>query len=634
MKTQERILLIVSLALVVLALTGTVLSRYWVNAPLTNNLKKEGDQGGGLVDEQPLVTAQRLASIAATLQEQEFAQNALRIADHEVDLAFASALRGATMHAAQLSPAARPIMAKIQDLQAQIKAEQDDVAHLKTQLAKAADAQKTGIQGDLELQGALLEVSQEELEGAQQELARAGGDPRAAIQSLQDQHEAAHQLVGSGAMATMNAMASASTNSQPAPELTQSRSGISQFRAWWALNAKSQELTHAREELTVRQEDLNRQHTVREQAAKGDAPAQPANGQQTSGGGAGASSGLASQDSGSSTLVSTLKRVADAQKNLSELDKRVQDLQQLDDIYGNWGADVKGRKRAFVVGLLEAGLWVTALLLLVYLADPLFQTILGWFGAESRRLNNVRVAGRFAVQVAGVALALLVIFGIPSQLATVVALAGAGLTVALKDFIVGFIGWFTLMGPNGIRPGDWVEIDGVGGEVLEIGPLHTILLETGSWTDAGHPTGRKVSIVNSYAIEGHFFNFSTTGQWLWDEIQVPVPSDVEPQPIIDAIQKIVVAETEANARQADQEWQHVVSVRGKHPFSAAPSISVQPTSGGINVLIRYITRPMEWRDRRSRLYRQIIEILRAKHIPEPPPVAESPGPQHPSAVPQ
>jgi small-conductance mechanosensitive channel len=99
-------------------------------------------------------------------------------------------------------------------------------------------------------------------------------------------------------------------------------------------------------------------------------------------------------------------------------------------------------------------------------------------------------------------------------------LATAGLTVGLKDFIVGFIGWFVLMGKNGIRLGDWVEINGVTGEVVEIGPFHTVLLETGNWTDSGHPTGRRVTFTNSFAIEGHYFNFSTTGQWLWDELTV------------------------------------------------------------------------------------------------------------------
>ena len=51
-----------------------------------------------------------------------------------------------------------------------------------------------------------------------------------------------------------------------------------------------------------------------------------------------------------------------------------------------------------------------------------------------------------AAQLIGVLVILLVLFGPPSQLSTVLALAAAGLTVALKDFIVAFFGWFVLMG--------------------------------------------------------------------------------------------------------------------------------------------------------------------------------------------
>ena len=46
------------------------------------------------------------------------------------------------------------------------------------------------------------------------------------------------------------------------------------------------------------------------------------------------------------------------------------------------------------------------------------------------------------------------------------------------------------------------------------------MLETGNWTANGHPTGRRVSFLNGYAIRGKYFNFSTVGQWMWDEIKV------------------------------------------------------------------------------------------------------------------
>ena len=42
------------------------------------------------------------------------------------------------------------------------------------------------------------------------------------------------------------------------------------------------------------------------------------------------------------------------------------------------------------------------------------------------------------------------------------------------------------MGKNGIRVGDWVEINGVSGEVIKIGVLKTVLLESGNWTETGH----------------------------------------------------------------------------------------------------------------------------------------------------
>src|ERR1019366_4687804 len=96
---------------------------------------------------------------------------------------------------------------------------------------------------------------------------------------------------------------------------------------------------------------------------------------------------------------------------------------------------------------------------------------------DGQRLHQLRVIARITLQVVAVLLILLILFGPPTQLSTIIGLVTAGLTVAMKDFIVAFFGWFTLMGKNGIRVGDWVEIEGVSGEVIESGLLNTELLE-------------------------------------------------------------------------------------------------------------------------------------------------------------
>ena len=232
---------------------------------------------------------------------------------------------------------------------------------------------------------------------------------------------------------------------------------------------------------------------------------------------------------------------------------------------------------------------------------------------EKKRLMSARVVVRFAVQALGALVILFLIFGAPNQTPTILGLAGAGLTVALKDFIVGFIGWFVLMGRNGIRVGDWVEINGVGGEVVEINLLRTVLLETGNWTDAGHPTGRKVAFVNSYAVEGHYFNFSTSGQWSWDELQVLIPAGEDPYPVVDKIQKLVVAETQANSSLAEQEWQRATTRYRVKSFSAIPSLNLRPTPAGVEVMIRYIVHAHERFDVRARLYGAIVELLHQPH---------------------
>ena len=316
-----------------------------------------------------------------------------------------------------------------------------------------------------------------------------------------------------------------------------------------------------------------------------------------------------------------LRRLSERQKHLAALDKRIQDNQDLADVYGNWLGLVQARKQAIIYGFIRSALFILLVALGVYLANLAVDRFFSDLTPDRRRMRTLRVVVRFVVQAVGVLLVLFIVLGIPSQMPTILGLAGAGLTVALKDFIVAFFGWFALMGRNGIRVGDWVEIQGVVGEVSEISLLRTVLLETGNWNDTGHPTGRKVAFVNSFAIEEHFFNFSTSGQWLWDELQIMVPADENPYPILDAIQKLVTSATEGNARMAEEEWQRATQRDRLGSVSAAPAINLRPTPAGVEVHVRYITRAQERYATRAKLYQDIVALL---HQRQAEPAATSP----------
>src|ERR1700736_4573795 len=66
---------------------------------------------GPLVDQTPLLTAERLVQMPNPPEELPFAQEALRLADQEMDLAFAAAVREAEDHPPVLTAEAKAIQA-------------------------------------------------------------------------------------------------------------------------------------------------------------------------------------------------------------------------------------------------------------------------------------------------------------------------------------------------------------------------------------------------------------------------------------------------------------------------------------------------------------------------------------------
>jgi len=281
-----------------------------------------------------------------------------------------------------------------------------------------------------------------------------------------------------------------------------------------------------------------------------------------------------------------------------------------------------------VNGALRGVLIILGIAIVGLFVDGWIEGLLGKMSMDRRQVATLRTVTRVVLQIVGVLLILLVIFGPPRQLGTFLGLTGAGLTVALKDFVVGFFGWFVLMGKDGIRLGDWVEINGVTGEVVQLGMFHTVLLETGNWTDSSHPTGRRVTFTNSFAIEGHYFNFSTSGQWLWDEIQIVLPAGYNPYPIVEAIQKKVLEATSESARQAEQEWKSAARHGGRDTtaLSMAPAINVKPVIGGTQISVRYITRASDRSQLRAKLNHAAVDLLGQGVGGQAPPVWPQPAP--------
>ena len=599
MQKRQQIVAIVLVLLAMVTAYGIWMTRPGSPQPAATGENKSTAEGQSPVDQSPLTTAQRLAQLAATHDERMLAQEALRLADFDVDMAFDNALRQARLHPPPLSPEAKECHARVQKAEKFVRADQDRAKQLSEQVVKVPETKKDTVEADLIQAQADMELDQDELDDAKQDLIRAGGNVTDRIQALKKEHEDASH-------STSNAIPTG-------PEPVEQLGLIHRIIRWRELHEKQMELWQAKGETETALALLSAKHNALDAQVDQQKAAIPelshhSKSTKTESTGTHVSAGDKSQED-TATLLKKTQELADNQKVLSTYDKRIETKKELAAVYGQWIALVAAQQRQ----VLHRALMGCAIILGIGLLGLYFSTLLDSLvkklSMDRRQVESLRTAARVSLQIVALCLVLLVGFGPPGQLGTFLGLAGAGLTVALKDFIVGFLGWFVLMGKNGIGLGDWVEINGVTGEVVQIGPFHTVLLETGNWTDSGHPTGRRVTFTNGYAIEGHFFNFSTTGQWLWDELQVVLPAGQDSYPVIEALHKKVVEATRESAQIAEQELQSAGNSRELSGFSAEPAINVKPVIGGIELSVRYIARASERYKLRTQLNQAAVDLL-------------------------
>jgi small-conductance mechanosensitive channel len=587
MNRARTVIVLVMLIVLAVTLIGAFLTR-GVMADLPFLQARKGSWTGayvplGIVDQRPWQTAATLAALAQSTEEKKLARDAERLADHEVDQAFSQSLRQASLAQPKLSDKALALQKRVSELQQTVKNDEARIAAL----GVADGAKSAGTishNSEMEIAKAQLGLDQTELADSIEDLARESGDQRPKLQ----QELAARQA----AMKQYKDRASEDDGQTAVASAEQYRTLGQQLSTWRSLRNRRQLIAQA------------------EQLAKDDVAALTAD-RETLKAEAASPAAKTIEESGSER-IDRLQRISAQQNILSILTDRVGAQEQLVTLYGRWGQQAELQQKIVIHLTLQSLAFIAAICIVVILAGWGLQLALEKIVHDPRQKQTLKTVLNLGTQLIGLFLILLIIFGVPQQMPTILGLVTAGLTVVFQDFILAFCGWFVLMGPNGVRVRDWVEIDGVGGEVVQLGLFRTWLLETGNWTAHGHPTGRRVSFLNGYAIRGKYFNFSTVGQWMWDEIKISVPPDKSIHPLLKSIYESTVRITEADAIMAEAEWKRVTHEEGSPQFSAMPSVNLRPAGAGVDILIRYITRAGVRVETRNRLFAVIVELMQGE----------------------
>src|ERR1700687_797253 len=151
MKTKRKIAALVLLALLGAVAYGLFRTGQPASAPAVNAKASYGVAAQGpIVDATPLLTAQRLAQMPTTAEELPFAEEALRLGDHEMDLAFAAAVLDAAEHPPVLSAEAKEIQARLQQAERAVEADKVEAARLTAAYEKASADKKAALDAPLD----------------------------------------------------------------------------------------------------------------------------------------------------------------------------------------------------------------------------------------------------------------------------------------------------------------------------------------------------------------------------------------------------------------------------------------------------------------------------------------------------
>ena len=131
-------------------------------------------------------------------------------------------------------------------------------------------------------------------------------------------------------------------------------------------------------------------------------------------------------DSATPSLLTTTRQLAADQKLLTSLDERISDRRQLAEVYGKWNEVVASQATTVMhAGLLSVTIVIVILLLLVFV-DQWLERLVGRMKLDRRQVETLRSVARVSLQILSIVVILLVLVGMPTQLATMLGIVGCG----------------------------------------------------------------------------------------------------------------------------------------------------------------------------------------------------------------
>lgn len=220
---------------------------------------------------------------------------------------------------------------------------------------------------------------------------------------------------------------------------------------------------------------------------------------------------------------------------------------------------------------------------------------------------NRRKMARMSFVILGLITLLPVVFSGLSYLPTVMGLAGAGIVISLKDITLNYVGWFFIHGSNGFEVGDRIEIEGVRGDVINIGMNRFTLMEISSDPKSDQSTNRLVHFPNHYVILKPIVVVKDKMNYVWDEMRIKIPYDSDFEKAEELLNGIIQNNAIIDQEEIDYTLQELSKNYLVRLGKTSPIVYLSLEEGGILFSLRYLTHVRERRDMKTRIAHTILK---------------------------
>lgn len=257
--------------------------------------------------------------------------------------------------------------------------------------------------------------------------------------------------------------------------------------------------------------------------------------------------------------------------------------------------------------LLQLGGFVFWVILILVISSLITRNVNKRVKDNSARYRTKKIV-RFISYVLIGLIAIFSFTGNMEQFGLSLGLITAGLAFALQEVILSLFGWIIIFTTNSYSPGDRIEINGIKGDVIDIGATKTTLMEIGEWVKSDNYNGRIVQISNSFIFKGAVRNYSTDFPFVWDEIILPITFNSDLKLVDEIVKKATDEFLMGYAQFAKDNWEIMVNKYLIENANVEPSLMFVLNDNWVEFTLRYV---VDYKKRGATKHKLFNEIYQA-----------------------